>query len=416
MALSPEPRRMNRLLLAGGIAAVVVLALWGIKHLTRERVRVRVALVTYQDLQYSVAANGKVELVSDYPAHAQNPGQVEEIYVDVGQKVKKGDLLIRMQDEEAVASMARAKTSLSAARAALSDMERGGSQDDRNSFSTELSRLQMQRSQDATDLASIQQLQQKGAAAPSEVAAVQRRLQADDELIRSNQLRGSKRYTEGDHARAQAQVAEAEATVAAAQTAYGNFDIRSPIEGTVYSIAVSQFDYVHGGDDLLNVADLTSVQVRAYFDEPDIARLMPGQPVKIVWEAKPAMAWHGHVERVPTTIVNYGTRNVGECIISVDDANGELAPNSDVTVTVTTQQHLHVLSIPREALHTEGAKNFVYRVVQDKLVRTAVGVSVVNLTRVEVTSGLSERDLVAVSASDNKELDNGLEIIPIPVQ
>jgi len=122
------------------------------------------------------------------------------------------------------------------------------------------------------------------------------------------------------------------------------------------------------------------------------------------------------VERVPTTIVNYGTRNVGECIITVDDANGDLAPNSDVTVTVTTQQHPHVLSIPREALHTEGVKNFVYKVVRDKLVQTTVGVSVVNLTRVEITSGLSESDLVATSAISNRELENGLEIIPIPVQ
>ncbi len=396
--------------------AVVVAALWGIRYLTRERVRVRVAPVTYQDLQYTVPANGKVELVDEYPAHAQAPGQVKEVYVDPGEKVKKGQLLIRMDDADALAAVARAKSSLSSAQAAASDMEKGGTQEERNSYATDLSRLQTQRSQDAADLASIQQLQQKGAASPSEVSAAQRKLQIDDESIRANQGRSTKRYSDEDRARLQAQVADAQANLAAAQAAYNNVDIRSPIDGTVYSITVSQYDYVHAGDDLLDVADLRNIQVRAYFDEPDIARLAAGQPVKIIWEAKPGLTWHGHVERVPTTIVTYGTRNVGECIVSVDDANGDLAPNSDVTVTVTTQQHRHVLSIPREALHTEGVKNFVYRVVQDKLVQTTVGVSVVNLTRVEITSGLSEHDLVAISASGNRELENGLEIIPIPVQ
>jgi HlyD family secretion protein len=72
-----------------------------------------------------------------------------------------------------------------------------------------------------------------------------------------------------------------------------------------------------------------------------------------------------------------------------------------------------VLSVPREALHTEGASgtsNFVYRVVNNRLVRTPVQIGVVNLTRVEITSGLTEKDTVALSATSNRELSNGLPV------
>ena len=418
MALSPEPRRTNRLLLWGVLVAVLVAALLGVRYLTRERLRVRVSPVTYQDLQKTVPTNGKVEFTenSEFQAHAQAPGQVQQIYVEVGDKVKSGDLLVRMDDAEALASVARAKSALSAAQLALADIEKGGTQDERNTFGTDLARLQTQRSQDAADLASVQKLQQKGAASASEVAAAQHKLQSDEEAIRANQGRTTKRYGEGDRAHAQAQLADAQAALKAALAAYSIVSIRSPLAGSVYSISVSQYDYLHAGDELLDVADLKNIQVRAWFDEPDIGQLKAGQPVKIVWDAKPGMTWHGHVVRAPTTVISYHeTRNVGECIISVDDAHGDLAPNSDVTVTVTIAEHLHVLSIPHEALHTDGIKNFVYKIVQNKLVRTPVGVGVVSVNRVEITSGLALNDRVADSANNNRELEDGIEIIPIPV-
>jgi HlyD family secretion protein len=104
---------------------------------------------------------------------------------------------------------------------------------------------------------------------------------------------------------------------------------------------------------------------------------------------------------------------VGECFITVDDADGVLIPNTNVTVTVTEAQHLHALSIPREALHTDGG-NYVYRVINNKLVRTPVQIGgVVNLTRVEIAGGLSEGDTVALNATTNRDLTNGLEITPV---
>ena len=123
----------------------------------------------------------------------------------------------------------------------------------------------------------------------------------------------------------------------------------------------------------IDVADLNKIQVHAYFDEPEIGKLAVGQAVKIAWDAKPTQIWHGHISLAPTTVITYGTRNVGECIITVDDARGDLLPNTNVVVTVTTSQRFNALSIPREALHTDGG-DFVYRVVNGKLVRTPVQV------------------------------------------
>jgi HlyD family secretion protein len=228
--------------------------------------------------------------------------------------------------------------------------------------------------------------------------------------VQSFQSRTTQRYGPADKARVEAQVADARAALAAAESSYAGFNIRTPKAGTVYSIPVSTYDFVPAGENLVDVADLNKIQVHAYFDEPEIGKLAVGQAVKITWDAKPNQIWHGHISIAPTTVITYGTRNVGECIITVDDARGDLLPNTNVIVTVTTAQRFNALSIPREALRTDGG-DFVYRVVNGKLVRTPVQIGVAtNLIRAEITGGLTEKDTVALGAINNRELSNGLAV------
>ena len=253
-------------------------------------------------------------------------------------------------------------------------------------------------------------MQARGAASAGEVASAQQRLEVANSTVESAQGRSGQRYSPTDKARVQAQLTDARANLAAAQAAYAAANIRAPFPGTVYSVPVSQFDYVPAGEGLLDLADLNHIQVRAYFDEPEIGKLQSGQAVKIVWDAKPNQVWHGHIDRAPTTVTQYGNRNVGESVITVDDARGDLLPNTNVVATVTTSQRFNVLSVPREALHTEGGSNFIYRVVNGKLARTPVQVGALNNVRVEILGGLTEKDVVVVSSTSTHDLSNGLAV------
>jgi HlyD family secretion protein len=404
-----ETRRLNPVLLWVIFLAVILIAVIAARFFSHDLVEVKVAPVTYENLLTTVPANGKVEPVEEFPATTLAPGVVAKIYVEVGQKVKVGDLLIKMADSDAVARLATAKSTLQSADATLQDVNQGGTQDERISLSGDLARAQLQQQQATHDLAAMKQLQQKGAASASEVAAADQRLQTADSTVKGLQLRSTQRYSATDRSRSEAQVADAKAAVAAAENSYANDNIRSTVNGTVYSIPVSTYDFVAAGENLMDVADLNRIQIRAYFDEPTIGSLAVGQAVKIAWEAKPDQVWHGHISRAPTSVITYGTRFVGECLITVDDAHGDLLPNTNVTVTVTTSQRFNVLSIPREALHTDGGY-YVYRVVDGKLVRTPVQPGVVNLIRAEIVKGLTDKDTVALSAASNRELTNGLAV------
>jgi HlyD family secretion protein len=405
-----ETRRLNPAMLWGIFFGIIAIGFIIVRSTTRDLVAVRVAVVDHQNILTSVSTSGKVEPIDEFPAYAPAPGVVAKVYVEVGQKVKAGELLLKLDDADAVAKIATANAAVHTAEATLHDIDQGGSQDERIGFSGDLSRAQQQQQQAAKDLAALQALQQKGAASASEVASAEQRLLTAESSAKGLQTRSTQRYSTTDRARAEAQLADARAALAAAQATYANDNIRAPFPGTVYSIPVSNYDFVPAGENLLDMADLNRIQIRAYFDEPEIGKLAVGQAVKIAWDAKPTQTWHGHITRAPTTVITYGTRNVGECIIAVDDAKGDLLPNTNVVVTVTISQRFNVLSVPREALHTEGG-DFVFRVLNNRLVRTPVQVGVgVNLTRVEILSGLTEKDTVALNAVNNRELTNGLPV------
>ncbi len=405
-----ETRRLNPALLWVIFIAAVAIIFLLFRIFSHDQVEIRAAEVTRGNLVNSVATNGKVEPIEEFQAYAPAPGVVEKVYVDVGQKVKAGDLLIRMDDSDAVSRLATANSTLHSAEATLHDLNQGGTQDERIGFAGELNRAQLQHQQAAGDLAAIQKLRAAGAASPAEVASAEQRLQTADSSLKSLQQRTTQRYSSTDRSRAEAQLADAKAAVAAAQSSYAGVNIRSKFAGTVYSVPVSIYDYVAAGTNLLDVADLSRIQVRAYFDEPEIGKLAVGQAVRIVWDAKPGLEWHGHISVAPTTVITYGTRNVGECIITVDDAHGDLLPNTNLVDTVTTSQRFNVLNIPREALHVQSGY-FVFRVINNKLVRTPVQVGPgTNLKRAEIASGLTEKDIVAVGATTNRELSNGLSV------
>jgi HlyD family secretion protein len=407
---SKEKTRSNPLVFWGVIAVLAVLAVFGLRWLTRKQVSIRTASVSRQNLDSSTSTNGKVEPIREYQAHAAFPGVIKNLYVSVGDKVSVGELLVTMDDSDVRARLANSAASISAAKVGLETTQSNGTQEERIQLAGDIDRAKAQKQQAANDLSAMKTLQQKGSASAAEVASAQQRYDTASSTLDGLIARSKGRFSGQELTRAKDQVANAEAERVAAQRSYAAANIRSPISGTVYSVPVSEYDYVPAGEDLLDVADLNLIQVRAYFDEPEIGKLAVGQQVKIVWDAKPNRIWHGHVEQVPSTVITYGTRNVGECLITVDDARGDLLPNTNVTVTVTTQQRKDVLSIPREALRTDGPQNYVYRIVSGKLLRTPVQLGVVNLTRVEIVSGLNDGDVVALSATSNTDLSNGLPV------
>jgi len=406
----PVTSRSSKYVLWIALAVITIAGFFALHYLLRDKVSVRVAQASDQNLLSTISTNGKVEPVEDFEAHAPGSGTVQKIYVVEGQKVHQGDLLLTMDPGDARARVAQADEQVKAAQLTLQSVQTGGTADEQINLTSDLSTAQSQLKQAKRDLAATQKLQQSGAASADEVTTAQQRLLTAQNALTAVQQRKSSRFTPLDHAHAEAVLAEAQANYAAAIANLNNVQVRAPFDGTVYSVSVNPYDYVSPGDDLVEMADLSRLRVRAYFDEPEIGQLADGQAVKIVWDAKPSLVWHGHIVQVPDTVITYGTRTVGEVLISVEDSDGQLLPNTNVTATVTTLARQNVLAVPREALHTEGSANYVYVLNGHTLEKRAIGIGGVNLTQVEITSGLNNGDTVALSSTSTLPLSNGMHV------
>jgi HlyD family secretion protein len=369
-----------------------------------------VAAATVGDLKSTVPTNGKVEPRTNYEAHAPFPGVIEQVYVHEGEKVPAGKLLVAMDDSEAKSRVAQALAALKGAQAQYQSAQSGGTQEERISFDAELEKARIDRDQAQQSLAALQKLQSSGAASPSEISAAQARLAVDSSTIQSLEKRQSGRYSADDLAHTKASLADAQAAYGAAEDALQHAVVHAPFAGTVYSLPVSRTEYVNQGDRLLSMADLSKLQVRAYFDEPEIGKLQVGQAVIIVWDARPDEQWRGHISRLPSTVITYGTRNVGEVLVAIDSTDGALLPDTNVRVTVTVANESNVLKVPRDALHIDGGRDYVYVKEGNSLRRVRVTIGVRNLNDVEITSGLTAGEVVALGTTNAQPLSDGVPV------
>jgi len=295
-------------------AFALILIFYAVHLMTRGSLPIRVAAATIGDLRSTVATNGKVEPQPqvNFEAHAPFSGIIQTVDAHEGDKVPAGKLLVAMDDTEARARVATALAALKGAQAADQAAQRGGTQEERISLTGDLQKAQIDRDQAQHDLEALQKLQGSGAASPSEVSAAQTRLAADNSSLQVLQQRRTARYDSADLAHTRATLDDAQAAYDAAVDALHHAVVHAPFTGTVYSLPVSRTEYVNQGDRLLSMADLSKLQVLAYFDEPEIGKLSVGQPVTILWDARPDEQWRGVISRLPSTIITYGTsRNVG---------------------------------------------------------------------------------------------------------
>jgi HlyD family secretion protein len=253
-------------------------------------------------------------------------------------------------------------------------------------------------------------LQQNSAASPGEVLAAEEQLQRADADLKLLEQKKKDRYSAAEILRAEAQTGQAQSAYAAAADLLSQLNVRAPFDGIVYSLPVHQGAYVNPGDLILQEADLSKVLVRAFVDEPDVARLAPGQRIDVTWDALPGRVWQGAITSVPTTLRLHGTRNVGEttCIVNNDDR--KLLPNVNVGVSIVTVEHKDALAVPREAIRQDDSKPYLYQIVDTELQRRDVETSISNLTQVEIISGVPEKALVALTSTNSKPLHSGLVV------
>ncbi len=265
----------------------------------------RLQTVVTGDIEQNVTANGTINPVTLVNVGTQVSGRVKKIYADYNDQVKKGQILLELEDELFKAQIAQS----------LGNVKN-------NEASIELARA------NETRMRSL----------------FEKEYVSKQELDQSVQALKS----------AEAQLSTTKAQLKRDQTNYGYSIIKSPVAGVVVDRVVDVGQTVAASlqtPTLFKIAqDLSKMQIDTSFAEADIGRIQVGQVAKFNVDAFPNTNFEGVVKQIrlnPTNTANVVTYNI---VVSVDNPDQKLLPGMTAYVNITFAKHDNVLLVPNAAL------------------------------------------------------------------
>ena len=385
---------MKKLLLVLLLVVVAVIA-WGVFRKSTPPA-VTFTRVRRETLVSTLPSNGKVEPFQWQEVRAEVEGLVTRVDVVEGHAVSDGAVLAVMSDPSRQADIDAAQAKVSEAQATLASIEAGPRPAELTEIDNATARATLELQQAERELAVSQRLAARQAATAEEVTSARDKVDQLKVEIAGLEKRRRNATPQPDIAAARARLDDAQVALRVARQQAAQFEVRAPMAGVVYGLAVRPGTYLNSGDLVTNIGQLDRLRVRVYIDEPELGRVALGQPVTITWQALPDKQWTGTVERKPTDIEALGSRQVGQVICAIENPGRLLIPGTNVDATIRTAVVDGALTVPKETLRHDASGDYVFLLQGDSIGRRPVKTGNSSVTRIQITEGLAEGDAVAM--------------------
>lgn len=401
------------------IAVILVLVLVGVL-VAYSRRRPVPDVEAYQvrtgDIDAAITTNGKVEPVSPFEMRALIESHVTSVPATEGQSVKKGQLILTLDDAAVSAQLAQARAQLVSDQDALRVAKSGGKASQLAELDSDIQKDQLEITRQQNLVASLEKLVAQQAATQQELTNARVSLAAvQSDMRRLQATRADVAREAGvDTSKLELAVQQDQDAVRDLSQKVASTRVIAPANGTLYSLPFKLNDPVHPGDLVAAAADLKQIRVRAFVDEPELGGVEAGQTALVTWDALPNRTWTGQTTQIPREVVARNTRSVGEVLCSVDNSDQRLIPNINVNVRIEERHRTGVLVIPRGAVIFSGSHRYVFTVPAGdadaftNVHRKEIHVGSSNASDFEVVSGLSAGDLIAVPG--NFELKDEMRV------
>ncbi|MBS1849593.1 MAG: efflux RND transporter periplasmic adaptor subunit [Acidobacteria bacterium] len=358
----------------------------------------KLAKVEKGDLAKSVVATGKVEPITKVEVKSKASGIVKKLYVEYGDRVKKGQLLAQLDKEEIQAQVDQSHAGLEAAEAsrkgAEADLERA--KVDAEGPDVPLLKRAYER---AVGMA------KSGVVSTSALEDAQKNYELA--LNKQNVAKAQVTVLRAKLAQAQAQVAQDRANLKQLEEQLGYTDIVSPIDGIVLSRDVEMGDAVSSilvlGSSatlVMTLGDTSEVYVKGKVDESDIGKVYLAQPARIKVESFKDKTFNGKVTKISPMGVEKDNVTTFEVRVSINNPGGELKAGMTANAEIILEEHKNVLQIPEGSILYDKDKKASVEVpdpkAKDGKKKLAINIGISNGAKTEVLSGLKEGDPVVL--------------------
>jgi len=403
MALSSKKKKI---FIGVVVGLVVILALVLIFGSNKEKIiEVRTEKVARRNITQVVVGTGTIDAINKVVITPEVTGEIVDLPVKEGQKVKKGQLLIKIKSDQYQAALDRLIASLQASKSSL------------NSMKAMLEKA-------TQDYNRIVELHKKGLVSD-----------ADLEVAKSTYLSRM-----GEYESQKAMVHQAEAAIKEQKEIIAKTAIYSPIDGTVTGLKVKLGERVLGsnftqGTQLMTIADLNAMEAVIDINENDVVNVKIGDKAIIEVDAFKGKKFYGRVYEIANSPKTSGMGTQEQVVnfpvkIRIDGGENGLKPGMSCNADIETDYRYNVLSIPLQSVTArsnkkeddENSKNnnkktdieeivFAFDNGLAKVKKVQTGISDQNY--IEIISGLKEDEEIITGPykAISTELEDNLKVV-----
>ena len=383
--MPPPPKkgsqsRMKTVLIIVGAVAMVALVIGGIIWSQRGLVTVQTGKVNRQDITAIVTASGQIMPPPDDYANvnANSVGKVTEIYVKEGDRVKKGQLLLRTENIQQTADV---NAQVAAVNTENADISAGqatveSAQASLKTSEANVAQAQAKYQQAKDDFGRNQEAFKEQLIARQVFDQSRSDYQVAEASLHSAQAQVSQQKALLQQATfnrdmAKARLAQNKAQLTRYQDLLNKTVYTSPFDGIITSLPVHVGENVvpgiqnAAGSTLFQVSDLAIITAEVDVDETDIINVKMGQSADVTIDAIPNKVFKGKVTQIGMTAIDQNTGQATtsssssstgtsakdfQVVVTLDDPPPNMRPGLSATAKITTATRQNVLAIPIQAL------------------------------------------------------------------
>ena len=360
--------------LAGLVLAIGVYA--STVYSKRNVITVQTGAVVRQDLTSQVTASGEIKPKNYINIGANAMGEITDLMVKEGDRVRKGQLMAKIENTQPSADVQSQRANLASAEADSGAAEAGLKAADDNIKTLQAAVAEAQADlartkQDADraeqlfneKLGAKQDFDSKKAMYEAQKSAVD---QANARLIQS---RTQREQTAAQLTASQRRIAVAQASLTRSNDILHKYDSFAPLDGVVTNLPVRAGESVvpglqnQTGTNIMTIADMSLITAEVKVDETDIVNVKVGHVAEITIDAIPNKTYKGHVTEIGNTAILRSTGVAAsqsaissqeakdfKVVIAMDNPPDEVRPGLSCTAKVTTATRKAPLTIPIQAL------------------------------------------------------------------
>ncbi|MEO8370372.1 MAG: HlyD family efflux transporter periplasmic adaptor subunit [Candidatus Solibacter sp.] len=339
-------------------------------------ITVQTGTVVRQDLTSLVTASGEIKPKNYINIGANAQGQIRELLVKEGDRVRKGQLLAKIENVQPEADVEAQKATLNSAEADSNASEAGVKAADENirtmqamidkdKSDLERAKAEYDRSQSlfAEHLLAKQDFDMRKYAYEAQLSTVKQ------SEMRLTQARAQREQTVAQLAASQKRIAQYRAGLVRYNDILQKHNAFAPLDGVVTNLPVRVGETVVPGvqnsaaSTMMTIADMSLITSEVKVDETDIVNVKLNQPVDVTIDAIPNKTFKGHVIEIGNTAILRSTGVAAsqsaissqeakdfKVVIGLDNPPDEIRPGLSCTAKITTATRKNVLSIPIQAL------------------------------------------------------------------